>query len=43
MLKMYKLKKSVSLQQGLANNLLSSFADLPEYTPFPPAHCAIKN
>lgn len=43
MLKMHKLKKSVSLQQGLDNNLLSSFADPPESTPFPPARCAIKN
>lgn len=42
MLKMYKLKKSISLQQALAKNLLSSFADPPGSTPFPPAHCAIK-
>lgn len=43
MLKMCKLKKSISLQQALAENLLSSFADPSGSTPFPPAHCAIKN
>lgn len=43
MLRTCKLKKSISLQQVLAKNLLSSFADPPGSTPFPPAHCAIKN
>lgn len=43
MLKMYKLKNSVSLQQALDKNLLSSFGGPLGSTLFLSAHCAIKN
>jgi len=42
-LKMRKQKKSISLQQALAENLLSSSAHPLGSTSFPPTHSAINN